>query len=114
MTKQIVEHAARHRNLRVVLRQDGRNIPSVLARIRQFNQADAWQIFVEWTRRQLGQRRTNSFVKQHTFQIFSTLALILYLQDYGEIPLSLDRDDALDHWVRRSIDYLKTIQNEDA
>ncbi len=108
MTHLIVAHAARHRELRLILRRDGRNLPGIQARIRQFNQADAWDVFVEWTRHQLGKRRIDKNVRQHTFQIFSTLALILYLQDYGEFPLSLDRDETLDHWIDQSIAYLRT------
>ncbi len=107
MTRHVVDHAARHKSLRLVLRRDGRNLPRVLERIRAFNQGDAWDVFVEWTRKQLGKKRVDQAVKQHTFLIFSTLALILYLQDYGEIPLSLDKDDVLEHWVARSIDYLE-------
>ena len=107
ITRHVVDHAARHRNLRLVLRRDGRNLPRVRERIRAFNQGDAWDIFVEWTRKQLGRKRIDQSVKQHTFLIFSTLALILYLQDYGEHPLKLDQDDVLEHWVARSIDYLE-------
>ncbi len=110
MTKLIVAHAARHRDLRLVLRRDGRNLRGVQARIRQFNQADAWDVFVQWTKHQLGKRRIDKNVRQHTFLIFSTLALVLYLQDYGEFPLSLDRDEALDHWVHRSIEYLRAVR----
>ena len=107
MTRHIVDHAARHTNLRLVLRRDGRNLPSVRERIRAYNQSDAWDIFVEWTRKQLGKKRIDEAVKQHTFLIFSTLALILYLQDYGEMPLSLKQDDALAYWIDHTIKYLE-------
>lgn len=107
MTQRIVDHAGRHRNLRLVLRRDGRNLPRVREAIRNYNQGDAWDIFVEWTRKQLGKKRIDQSVKQHTFLIFSTLALILYLQDYGEHPLALEQDDVLEHWVARSIEYLE-------
>lgn len=107
MTRRIVEHAGRHKNLRLVLRRDGRNLPRVREAIRNYNQGDAWDIFVEWTRKQLGKKRVDKTVKQHTFLIFSTLALILYLQDYGEHPLGLDQEDVLEHWIDRSIEYLE-------
>lgn len=107
MTRRIVDHAGRHTNLRLVLRRDGRNLPRVREAIRNFNQADAWDVFVEWMRKKLGKRRIDHSVRLHTFQIFSTLALILYLQDYGEHPLGLDQNEVLEHWVARSIEYLE-------
>ena len=107
MTTRIVEHGARHTNLRLVLRRDGRNIPSVLERIRNYNQADAWDIFVEWMRKQLGKKRVDQNVRLHTFHVFSTLALVLYLQDYGEHPLGLKQDLTLKHWLEKSVEYIE-------
>ena len=102
-------HAWRHRHLRVVLRQDGRALPKVRARIRQFNQADAWLVLLDWTRKQLGAETVDDEVRLHTFQMFSLLALVLYLQDVDERPLDLDPDTVLEHWLDSSMDYLDRI-----
>lgn len=103
------DHAWRHRHLRVVLRQDGRALPKVRARIRQFNQADAWLVLLEWTRKQLDAETVDDEVRLHTFQIFSLLALILYLQDVDEKPLGLDPDIVFNHWLDSSMGYLDRI-----
>lgn len=103
------DHAARHRHIRTVLRRDGRSIAKVRARIRRFNQADAWVVFLDWTARQLGKPTVDDEVRLHTFQIFSTLALMLYLQDNDEKPLGLDPDVVLHHWLKSAQRYVSEI-----
>ena len=104
------DHAARQRHVRLILRQDGRSIPRIRERIHRFNKSDAWHLFLEWTRRQMGRRSIDAEVRLHTFQIFSTLALILYLQDGGEEPMGLDQDYVLDHWITASMQYLERFK----
>ncbi len=104
------DHAARQRHIRIILRQEGRSIPRIRERIHQFNKSDAWNLFLEWTRRQIGKRAIDKEVRLHTFQIFSTLALILYLQDGGEEPMGLDQDFVLDHWITSSMQYLERLR----
>lgn len=110
MAKLTRDHAARQRHIRIILRQEGRSIPRIRERIHRFNQTDAWNFFLEWTRRQIGKRSIDKEVRLHTFQIFSTLALILYLQDGGEEPMGLDQDFVLDHWITSSMQYLERLR----
>ncbi len=104
------DHAARQQHIRLILRQEGRSIPGVRERIHRFNKTDAWHFFLEWTRRQIGKRSIDNEVRLHTFQIFSTLALILYLQDGGEEPMGLDQDYVLDHWISSSMNYIDGLK----
>ncbi len=110
MAKLTRDHAARQQHIRLILRQEGRSIPGVRERIHRFNKTDAWNFFLEWTRRQIGKRSIDKEVRLHTLQIFSTLALILYLQDGGEEPMGLDQDYVLDHWITSSMQYLERLK----
>ena len=114
MAKLTRDHAARQKHIRLILRQEGRSIPGVRERIHRFNKNDAWNFFLEWTRRQIGKRSIDKEVRLHTFQIFSTLALILYLQDGGEEPMGLDQDYVLDHWIVSSMAYLNRVKKNKA
>ena len=113
MSRLVRDHAARHRDIRNILRREGRSITAVRDRIRRFNQADAWGVFLEWVRKLFGRRKIDDVVRLHTFQVFSVLALVLYVQDNDEAPLGLDQDQVLDHWIVSSMEYLEAAMERE-
>lgn len=92
----ILNHAARHRPFRLMLRREGRNLPAVRKLMKRINQQGAYRELVPWLERKIGMRQD---LESMTASIFGTIFYLLYTEDHGDMPLGLDRESILESWA---------------
>lgn len=98
----ILNSAERHRDLRKIIRREGRHLKKISAIGSSAMREDAFKDLLPWLEEKLrASGREDDDPKALAVSVFGPVFFVLYAEDQGDEPLDVARDRFLNHWSAR-------------